>query len=264
MSTSLVERLGYQVIVVASHRRSGTHWTIDTIRNNFADVSMRFLTFEDIVNKEEMSLRKFQKLIAGNSKLVIVKMHLDADFRSITDDKTRSYVEQLVQGSRVIYVYRDGRDVMASLYNYMQIFSPEVQDMSFSAFIRSPATYDVTGTMNCIAYWKDHVNGWFEKDALQIDYRSLQNDYVSSVYQLGAYLNLGNPAGIKEIPLTTPRNRDLMSRIRSRLLRTTYGQSSSVAPRKGKTGDWRNYFSDQDLSFFNDIAGDLLEALNCN
>jgi hypothetical protein len=37
--------------------------------------------------------------------------------------------------------------------------------------------------------------------------------------------------------------------------------SSAVQPRKGKSGDWRNYFSDEDLAFFMDEAGEVMQRL---
>jgi hypothetical protein len=49
-----------------------------------------------------------------------------------------------------------------------------------------------------------------------------------------------------------------------KVLRKLYSKSvitSAIAPHKAVVGEWKNYFSEDDLSLFDSIAGDLMAEL---
>ena len=124
-----------QDVVVFSHRRSGTHLTMDTIRNNFSDfveppINIDALRFPDRRRRvrEQLSLRR------GSSRL-IMKSHAPSELdRHFVCEQARDIASRAIRGSKLIYVYRDGRDVMASLYHYIRKVRPDLSLDSFSDF----------------------------------------------------------------------------------------------------------------------------------
>ena len=73
---------------------------------------------------------------------VLVKVHdlPVATFWKLEEE--RAFARSVLRESPAIYVHRDGRDVMASLYYYMQSFDEDVKKQSFSEFLRSESKLD--------------------------------------------------------------------------------------------------------------------------
>ena len=118
-------------VFVASHRRSGTHLTLDSLVANFDHFGSGFANFDDDSSKSDQRL---------------FKTHVDNLEASQMTDKS----------SKVVYVVRDGRDVLVSLYNYEKSLNQEVRDMNFAEFMRSPNPYNVTKPpmkLNRVEYW---------------------------------------------------------------------------------------------------------------
>ena len=73
--------------------------------------------------------------------------------------------KNLVESSKIIYIHRDGRDVLTSLYFYAKKYRSEITEMSFSDFIRMDNDFDgdtYQKSLNRIEYWKFHVSNWFK------------------------------------------------------------------------------------------------------
>ena len=98
----------------------------------------------------------------------------------------KEFVENLLENSKVIYVYRDGRDVLVSLYHYIRGFREDLPE--FSDFIRMPNDFDpYYRSVNRVEYWKEHVEGWLGRsnlDIVTVSYEQLHADYVSTIREL--------------------------------------------------------------------------------
>ncbi len=127
-------------IFVASHRRSGTHLAIDTIRNNILGVSDSFLTLETILprHKEHISQEIFEtRRTAGPA--TVIKTHDLPDMQQFpAEDGLHDYVANLLETAKIVYALRDGRDVMVSLFEYRKRTKHLPEDAVFSTFLRSP------------------------------------------------------------------------------------------------------------------------------
>ncbi len=255
-----------KTIVIATHRRSGTHWTIDALRNNSPDVNDIFLTLEQVSSDHDspMRLSVFRMRLESLDGRVLIKAH---DLPAATywkRDEERAFALSLLRESQVIYTHRDGRDVMVSLYYYMQSFDAEVKKQSFSEFIRSESKLDgVDSGMSRPAYWARHAQLWlWQPNVLPLSYLALESDYEKSLREMTAFLGIRARRTLK--PIDLPGKADKPSLVGRALWKLGFRQrrlSSAVQPRRGSSGDWRNHFSDDDLAFFMAEAGDQMREL---
>lgn len=151
-------------ILVASHRRSGTHLTIDTVSNN---TSYDF----DIHNFDKV--RNGIGLEEYGTRNMILKSHMNGD--AFVKHKKEFQNENI----RILYAYRDGRGVMQSLYNY------ENKDSDFGSFINEPNFYDTDeydGELNRLEYWAFHVKSWLSKDyVIPVKFEELRSSYEQTI-----------------------------------------------------------------------------------
>jgi len=153
-------------IIVASHRRSGTHLTIDLIRRNFPETSIFKLPLEHLDNTY-LNLDRLdpahERSIAESSAIrtltraarPLVKTHAHPDFSNIRC-VAPSLLSMILDNAKIIYVHRDIRDVMRSLYLYRLDY--------YSAKGVSPTDF-LHGNHcegNPIEIWVDHVCSWLE------------------------------------------------------------------------------------------------------
>lgn len=253
--------MGYSVILVVSHRHSGTHWMIDSLRSNFLDVEYQFYNLDEISRNHQhyIPVSEFTKKISKASRRLILKSHMTAQLTPFGSSE-REFVKELLKSNKVIYVYRDGRDVLVSLYYYMLKFRNDLPQ--FSDFIRMKNDFDCYySSMNRIEYWKEHVVGWISKsdlDIIMVSYEQLHSDYEDMIRKLSDFLSLPLKSnGIDRIEL---KKYGIFRRALKRLLPTS-ARSSAILPRKGIVGDWKNYFSECDLELFKQTAGDLMKEL---
>lgn len=142
--------MGSGDIIVISHRRSGTHLTINFIMNNMT----RSLKFVTVVHPG-------QKFTYDKRKNYIVKTHFDFENFSInefnkcfltTDDANCAY--DVFNESSKVFVCRNPVDTMKSMYYYNKHFNEEVQKMTIEQYIKET---DVLGE------WVKFINHFIER-----------------------------------------------------------------------------------------------------
>lgn len=254
-----------KTIIVATHRRSGTHWTIDALRNNSPDINPKFLTLEQTepAHHQPIPLMEFRDTLDSLDKRVLIKIH---DLPSATywqGTQEREFALDLMNTSSTIYVHRDGRDVMVSLYYYMKQFREDFTDLPFSDFLRMSNELDGETRMSRPAFWAHHVRTWLEQpNLIAVAYESLETDYEATVEKLANFLNIDLTYPLQSVNVhQTKENKSLVNRLLKRVGLKREKTSTAVSPRKGKSGDWRNHFSVDDLEFFMDEVGNLMRQL---
>lgn len=264
-----------QPVFVISHQRSGTHWTLDTIRHNFKAVNNDFYTYDKIyraavIGEPPASWSEFEAALNQPEKYTLVKMHMDPSFGALEiQPEQRAYFQQHFEQAKKIYVYRDGRDVMVSSYYYTQSYAkaPEEYGPEFHQFIRmnnNPDRVPELDGMNRVDYWVHHVEGWLAQDVLPVSYEDLTYRFEDTINRIAAYLEVPAKSGIVEVPLEIDKSLParLMRKFKSITMNRSYGRSSAVRKRKGVTGDWKQHFSPDDLAFFMEKAQPLMERLS--
>ncbi|MEM7453373.1 MAG: sulfotransferase domain-containing protein [Planctomycetota bacterium] len=240
-------------LLIISHRRSGTHLTIDSIRNNFDCFrSQPLLTLETLqtAHGEHQTPDEFQSELACRPR--IIKTHYLPRFNDLLPDaNSQRLVNFVYRNSKKIYVVRNGLDVLVSLYEFRKSHNKRFEEYSFGEFIRLPTFDPEHKDLNKVEYWCRHVTDWLGSDyqdqLLMVSFEDWILNYEQTLDRIAGFLEL---------------NRDR----RTTDVRIGSGQSgaatnTTVAGRKGKIGDWSNYFAAADLQLFSDNAGQLSKEL---
>lgn len=157
---------------------------------------------------------------------------------------------------KVIYIVRDGRDVYVSYYFYRQ--NKLGNNISFKDFLKRRDHYP------CL--WGEHVNSWlFSKNKstniLVVKYEDL---IINCLEQLKRIVNfIGLEATEKQLQSSVEAsNFENMRRLeveRGRPYQTK--ERVEVFVRKGKPGNWRDFFGLEEKAIFNSREGKFLIKL---
>ncbi len=158
---------------------------------------------------------------------------------------------------RVIYLLRDGRDVMVSYYHHLQALNPGPVD--FSEIVR-------TGRLLFPSKWHDHVNAWvsnpFGAQILTVRYEDLLQNPVSQLRRICDF------AGIErsEQLLENVSRKSSFAKMREKEEKTGWANpdwpSSRFFVRRGEAGSFKDEMPENVLSVFLAQAGDTLRACN--
>ncbi len=246
----------FNTIVVAAHRRSGMRWALDALRHNSPDICDTFMALEqtEASHDANIPLGRFRRELLSLPGRVLVSVY---DLPSATywqglDE--RLFARTILRNSPAIFVHRDGRDVMVSLYYYMQSISEIVRNQSFSQFLRGDPTLHGEDTgLSRPGYWAHHARAWLAQDKLLvISYADLENRYAATVHKLTDFLAVPASATLQPLnKLNPPEATGLLGRLGIR----------KPQQRIGRSGDWRRHFDKSDLAFFKREAGDMLRRL---
>ncbi|MFX0022557.1 MAG: sulfotransferase domain-containing protein [Candidatus Hermodarchaeota archaeon] len=243
-------------LLISSHRRSGTHLTIDSIINNFEGISNKIFVLETAFPyyQNHEKLTSLEKRIKSG-KVMIIKSHITHElspnygkYGSISGHEKEVFME-ISRKSPKIYVVRDGRDVMVSYFYYLKALYE--YNVSFIDHLEKH-----------LPYWIDHVTGWLkEKDVLLVTYESFAHDYQGTMFQINQFTKYPMKKKMRNVFGNVSRaNLPFWKRIPKKMLikLSIIPRSTAVLPRKGIIGDWKNYFNKESKKFFKLIAGDLL------
>jgi hypothetical protein len=219
--------MGKEILVV-SHERSGTHFLINSIGVNFGySVHCHNVTTRDYLTDRR----------AG-----IYKSHHQYEFY-------KNDWEQVLNKFHVVYIIRDGRDVLNSSWHYQRgSGAPAFPNISnFGTWMREDPTkyrfdsdYSIITSHNMAERWKTHVEGWDKAEGvLRVRYESLLHNFDETLSEIEEH------TGLKRIDTKQPKLTEYVS----------------VSPRKGVSGDWENYFSHKDIDYFDNICKDTMKRL---
>lgn len=265
-----VEKDRCRPIVVASHPRSGTHLCIDTLRINFQPCWVRkgwfepadglYLSIDGSALEDQPGNVERVSRILSRAKRPIVKTHALSDLHHGGVERSAwtvdpQFADWLNERSSFIYIYRDGRDVLRSLYHYMQPIAPEAR-VPFSQFIRQR----VNGVSR-VGAWARHVRSWRNRTGVfHVKMEELVNQPFKTLNRLAADLDL--PPAPEEPQIPRRCDADFLSRAWRRLVPAP--SSTAIVPRRevAEYSTSRQAFSQEaDRRFFHAEAGDLLIEL---
>lgn len=225
-------------ILLISHPRAGLHFTLNSIADNWNYNKDRILVppVNDVTILEKFFRRH-------NSIDHIFKSHHSFDV-------LESMMPMIIKRFKVIYIIRDGRDVMTSLFfffqNYKNHLFPHCKDI-LSLMSENPnnwkmgGKYDFGTFSNYVERWVDHTSKWYDYycDTGNIElirYEDLCNKigFYGTICRLGSFFNTK-----PKLPITKPTVKDV-----------------GVFNRKGIVGDHKNHFKKEDYDFFNYYAKD--------
>lgn len=255
-----------RAIVVASHRRSGTHLLIDSLRNNVRDVAADYLNVDHIQpdHPQHMPLAEFDRRLRSTSGIAIVKTHALPDGDGWKDPAAREYLVRLLAELPTIYVYRDGRDVLTSLYHYIGAYEPRVAATPFGEFIRATYTAEEAHGLNRTAFWQRHVLAWLDHGpTATVSYERLRHDVGGALGAIAGDVGFEMRSRVTPVPLPGSQPRPGPLRLLARRLVKPFRRkrSTAISPRTGTSGGWRGSFGPGDGEWFLEIAGNAMQRL---
>jgi hypothetical protein len=257
-------------ILICTHPRSGTHLTIDLLRNNFEECrswkwpwesrGKLYLSLESLPGTTSWSPKRGYhsphdaRSILSRSEVPIFKTHLSVNafdrYLAEPPDPRYGRVKRAVQRSRIIYVYRDGRDVLCSLY-----FWHQTDESKLSPFIRE----DKNGRSRP-SIWAKHVREWLRRsDVYPLKFEDIVADTASVVGRLSNAFSL-TPRYSEPVLPSPPSNlgKHLLNRMRVR------PESTAIlgTKQRPRSKSWKDLLSDEDVSFIARETDGLISELH--
>lgn len=249
-------------IIVATHPRSGTHLVIDFLRKQFQPCkSWKYLgetknnlyldidpvLFSSRVTKDP---QQFSRRILQRAERPLIKTHCIKPWL----DKHSKWANQLVSQSDILYIVRDGRDVLCSLHLFAQGYDPEAR-CSLSEFIHKEKN-----GVSRPKKWANHVLEWLNTPNVHVfRFEEIVKNTHQTLEQIGEALDM-KPLYVEPL-LPKP----IRSRWESWWLSLTQLSPESTThmgfSKHKKAQKWRTAFSQEDCEFFHQEAGELLLQL---
>ena len=173
---------------------------------------------------------------------------------------------------RTIYVVRDGRDALVSLYFHLRARRQQQSLRPLATVVPTPNQTDLVATRQAVEKfvldqlrrpfasnvpWGDHARSYFDASdhhSVLVRYEDLLQDGVTTLMRTISEIT-GEPAD----PERARRSVERFS-----FARQTGGVAGREDPtsylRKGEAGDWRNYFTRRAAEAFADRCGEMLIA----
>jgi hypothetical protein len=251
-------------IVVASHPRSGTHLVLDTLRRQFEAcrswkwpgerLDRLYCNIDELPGDGLLDGATARRILRRTER-PLVKTHAWPGYQDGFLDAHRGglderWVDWLDDRATVVYVYRDGRDVLCSYQLFRRSFDPEVRG-PVGDFLRG--TEDGT---NRVCRWAEHVRAWRDRpDVHLVQFEALIDEPAPVIQNLGEVIG-EDPAGRR--PLLPEPFSSIWSSRRARLF-STRPESTAIINEAKK--NWEEAFTAADRAFFQKEAGDLLVDL---
>jgi len=203
------------VIRVASHPRSGTNLLCKYLKEVFyPDVNLS-------VSSGTAGHWQARSVVPGNEYGKLFLSH--------------QFFGKGVEG--VTYMYRDGRDVMVSLFNTKEFLPEYLRSAPFSTFLKSdiqfhgsPGTKSVR-SLSPVKHWHDHLVSWEGNWKACVRYSDIVNSPMEVMEEIAQAYDISLVGGIE-----------------------TISHRVGMFPGKGFPGIWEQYFSKDDAEYFYSIV----------
>ncbi|MEM7386663.1 MAG: sulfotransferase domain-containing protein, partial [Verrucomicrobiota bacterium] len=243
-------------VVVLSHERSGTHIAIDAIRNNFPAYREHFYANIDRMVPGHWNYcepEESERDLAIRPR--VVKTHITKDFHRFFDGKEEAVrvADALLGDAKLIYMYRDGRDVASSLFSFLKGSQPSFGNVSFSEFLREVVESDLSRTrfsMNALDYWVHHIEGWWGRDDVAFfSFEDFTRRFDETVARIGKHIGMEPENPVKKVVRTRKRPAWMPEPVYKLFMRRIVGVDiTSVSFNKGKVGGHKVDFTEEDLA----------------
>ena len=235
---------GYRVeiresdVFVVSYPRSGNTWVRFLLANTIEHDAEQPIDFHSVHSViPDYGIREHRQFIEALAGPRIMKSHSAFDRRF----------------HRVIYLVRDGRDVMVSYYDYEtkhQRFDGSFQDFLLS----SQLPYGL---------WADHVQSWLDAregtDLLVVRYEDLLQDAQHELERMTRFVGIDSTPDVLESAVRRSAF-DQMQKLEQTRGRP-YGDTAYQFVRRGMAGQWSGAFDQESRAVFKSQANRLLVEL---
>ena len=263
-------------IVVASHPRSGTHLLMDTLRRQFAEcrswkwpgerLDRLYCNIDELNGRRKILDEKTALDVLSRTQRPLIKTHAWPGFqKAFLEDQfgelQEHWIRLIEEKSDTFYIYRDVRDVMCSYHlfrkghnKYLREMGYDVPtaDCSLATFIRQSHR-----GVSRIRLWSNHVRSWLKKQNIKaIQFESLLLNPEDVLYEIGKKINC-NPTF--ERPILPKQFSSIWESRFARMFGVRPESTAIISSEKRES--WRDIFTEEDVMFFKEEAGGLLEVL---
>ncbi|GAB6024011.1 hypothetical protein CHUAL_008737 [Chamberlinius hualienensis] len=228
-------------VLVVSYPKTGTTWTQEITYLIAHNANFKMAT------SAPTEIRfPFMEIPVGGIKAIevaedprLIKTHLPYDLLPL------SFIENT---TKIIYITRNPKDTIVSWYHFMKMVGFCGYNGTFEKFVdlfcHDRLVYS-SFSRNVLSYW----NRRHQKNILFLFYEELQKDLKSNVIKimkfLGKDLTDDQINRIVEHALFDNMKKNPMANYSHGRAATKLPDGQTDFLRKGKTGDWKNYFNDE-------------------
>lgn len=238
-----------RVIMVNSHRRSGTHLLIDALCHNLEHAVFpahrklpKDFNIGSLFRQDPQILQVFDWALE-HYPTVIIKSHLLPEEMDITPrNRYEQRVKEIYEHAQHFYVYRDPRDTLRSLAGLLD----DTGDLM--TFIRTPNDHFVPSREqsdvdnNRTRYWAHHLAAWREvakakpDQAKLVRFEDLRQDFDATMHETMDFLGEArkNHYTMPQLPSSQLLHRVMLKAHKWGLVKQV--PSSAIRPGKGKVG----------------------------
>lgn len=190
--------LNERQVVVHSHERSGTHFLMNTLADNFGYQSHPWIDLNLTVNPWTpfYVAKEFEKITMRNTPNIIVKSHYEGTF-------FKEFNEKIFKYFTFLYIYRDSNDALESCRGHFKNLrwneAPKKDDMQ--DFMKAEPSggclryqYKQYPTMS--ERYKGHLDSWFDgfpedirKYIIYVKFEDLRDNFESTVKEIESQLD---------------------------------------------------------------------------
>jgi hypothetical protein len=227
-------------VVIASYPKSGSTWL------RFILAALAVEDAADTPGKVD-----FAQMHVLVPEIARTAADFGVDFEKLPSPRLmRTHTPYFPTAPNVVYLLRDGRDVLVSYYHHFRKF--DGFEGEFSDFLRSNKRR---------TEWAEHVEGWIFENPLSrpfclIRYEDMLRDPVVEVKKIARF------CGLKSTDEQIRRATEQASFDNMRQVEETKGMpyykpknAEMRFIRQGKSGGWKDVFSEDDKAFFKQCFG---------
>lgn len=160
----------------------------------------------------------------------------------------KSHMQYNEKYKKVIYLYRDGRDVAVSFYNW----SGKNKSEPFKSFLKT----NILGGKGYWGSWHEHVNSWWNKDGvLYVKYEDLVENTEGKLKEIAAFINLK----VTEKEILAAIDKSTFKRQQKDFDKNFDGKKVGV---HGKPGSSKEYFNEELNEYFYKVTKDVMNKLS--
>lgn len=231
---------------IFSFPRSGNTWTVNSLKDYLkaqrAEVMPSVYGGSSIKLSADINIKFAGDYIKGD--IVGVKSHM---YRGEFESKN-------MPKNKILYIYRDPRDVMISYFFYLNKFlkkgTNEEKDFDNKLFSKHLKEH--------LPHLKNHMIGWLEiysGEVFPVKYEMLQGDYINTLKKIKNFLETESFMDEEDVK---KKYKDNFSGVDNHTSNVLVGDNGSFY-RKGIVGDWANFFNEEHKNITKKMIQPLLE-----